>query len=184
MATPIPSIFRTEALEYRLRTQGDHRAEVVFPRLMARKVMIALWVMLGLLAIGGGIAFLPGVPVSTSGLAVPSADTARLAALLPASQGDVEPGAAASVTPGGRGAALDGVVVAVSPEPLDAAALTREVQLPAGVLATLQGPVTLAWVELNSDAKTMGVIGIGMAEIEVGRTPAGSYLPLVGRFFE
>ena len=184
MATPNPSIFRTEALEYRLRTQGQQHARVVFPRLMARRVMIALWVMLGLLVISGGVACLPGVPVTASGLVVASPDTSRIAVLLLGSQDSIEQGAAASVTLGGRGTSLDGVVVEVSPEPLTAADVAREIGLPAIALATLQGPVTLAWVELSHSAPVMSAGGMGTAEIQVGTTPAGSYLPLVGRFFE
>ena len=75
MATSNPTIFRPEALEYRLQNRTVRRSEVTFPRLMAHRVMVVLWILLGVLAVGGGIACLPTVPVSAAGLAIVTTET-------------------------------------------------------------------------------------------------------------
>ena len=191
VASP-PTIFRQEALQYRLRNQGRRSTEVSFPRLMARRVMVVLWVLLGMLGIGGVVACLPTVPVSSAGLAIVTTETWQdsgepiVAVLMQSEYHDrLVPGRSANVLLGTGGQGLEGTVVAVEPEPLEPREVGDLLGLPYSALSMLNGPVTLTWVALDGASRgDFGMENFGRADLEVGSTPAGSFLPLVGRFFE
>jgi hypothetical protein len=187
MATPTTSIFRREALEYRARNQGHRQEAVSFPRLMARHIRIALWLVIAVLGLGAAIACLPTVPVNAAGLAVATTETRQgvdgplVAVLTPAGDHDaVEPGSAATVTIAGQERA--GTVAAVEPAPLAPIDAARRLGLDPAVTAMLPGPVTLAWIALDG-AGDVPDGALGQARISIGSRQAGSYLPLVGQLF-
>ncbi len=192
MATSNPTIFRPEALEYRLQNRAVRRSEVTFPRLMTHRFMVILWILLGVLGVGGGLACLPAVPVSAAGLAIVTTETRAdskapvIAVLMPAEHHDrLEPGHAASVLLGTGGTRLDGTIVAIEPEPLTSAEVGERLGLPYSALSMLQGPVTLTWVSLEGQAlDAFGMDNFGRADLEVGVRRAGTFLPLVGGLFE
>jgi len=192
MVTSNPAIFRPEALRYRLQNQGRRRAEVTLPRLMAHRFMVILWILLGVLGVGGGLACLPAVPVSAAGLAIVTTETRVdskapvIAVLMPAEHHDrLEPGHAASVLLGTGGTGLDGTIVAIEPEPLTSAEVGERLGLPYSALSMLQGPVTLTWVTLDRQSPAdIGMDNVGRADLEIGVRRAGTFLPLVGRLFE
>lgn len=192
MTTPNPAIFRSEALRYRLQHHGHRRSEVTFPRFMTHRVMVVLWVLLGVLAIGGGITCLPTVPVSAAGLAIVTTETwaesdaPAVAVLMQSEHHDrLEPGHAANVLLGVGGRGLDGTIVAVEPEPLTLAEVGERLGLPYSALSMMQGPVTLTWVTLDGQSQAaFGMDNFGRADLEVGVRRAGTFLPLVGGLFE
>ena len=60
------SIFRVEAV----RRYAQHRETAVLPRFVSPRTFRCLWVLTGLLAVGGGLASFAQVPVSASGPAI------------------------------------------------------------------------------------------------------------------
>ena len=178
MIAPTTSIFRQEALEYRARQQGRSvQTEVTFPRLMARRAWIALWVALVVFAIGAALACLPSVPVRVTGLAVVPAGDTRIAVLSTGDAREIGVGDEATITIGER--AMTGTITAV--EAMTPAEAARRLGLPWPAAAMPTGPATVAWVELLDAAIAPGTVG--SAEVTVGSRQAGSYLPLVGGAF-
>jgi hypothetical protein len=158
---------------------------------MAHPVRSVLWAALALLAIGLVVACLPAVPVTASGLAVVTVgtgerdDAPRIAVLMPEDQLDrIAPGVGANVHLGADDRGLKGTVVAVEPEPLTADEVRSALALPGTALAVLPPSVAMVWVIPEVDARGQELGGFGWADIEVGSTPAGAYLPLVGTLFE
>jgi hypothetical protein len=190
VSTPTP--FRTEALAHRLQQKSHHRTVLSFPKQMSRVVVITLWSLLSLLVAAGGVTCMPSVPVSAAGLAIVTTDTGSdggapiLAVLMQEEYHErLAPGNSANVLLGAMGAGLEGTVVSVEPELLSTTDVGKRLELPASALSMMQGPVSLAWVQL--DGATMSDLGIdtfGRADLEVGERRAGSFLPLLGRFFE
>lgn len=192
MTTPNPGLFRQEAIEYRLRHRGTRSTEIAFPKLMATPVRITLWVALAVLALGSIAACLPTVPVSAAGLAIittetwDDTDTPLVAVLI---QDDyhhqLEPGRGANVLLGIQGHGLRGTIVEVEPQPMGPSEVGERLGLPYSALSMLNGNVTLTWVALDGIGRdAFGTDNFGRADLEVGVTHAGSFLPLVGRFFE
>ena len=191
MASPNQSMFRPEALEYRLRTQGQRQTEVTFPRWMARRVGITLWIVLGLLAISGAAACFAEVPVTASGLAIvmgeasDTSDGVTVAVLMPEADGqNLDAGVEARLFFGAGDAAIDGTLLSVSPEPRDIFQVERQLGLPASSLAMLDGSFWLVDVRVDPAFATMLMPGAtGRAELPGGSQYAGTFLPLVGRLF-
>ena len=96
--------------------------------------------------------------------------------------GRLAPGAGANVFLGARDRGLPGTVVAVEPEPLAPDEVRRLLAVPGTALAVLPSSVAVAWVAPAGTSEALG--GFGWADIEIGTTPAGAYLPLVGGLFE
>lgn len=192
MTTPNPGIFRQEALEYRLRNRGRKSTEIAFPKLMAARIRITLWVALALLALGSIAACLPTVPVNAAGLAIitnetwDDTDTPLVAVLIQDDFHDrLEPGRGANVLLGPQGRGLRGTIVEVEPQPLAPSEVGERLGLPYSALSMLNGNVTLTWVALDGFGRdAFGTDNFGRADLEVGTTHAGSFLPFVGRFFE
>lgn len=191
MTTPNPTIFRDEALEYRLRNKGRHTTEVIFPRWMARRVAINLWLLLSLLGTSGVAACFAPVPVSGSGLAIvmgtssQASDAMSVAVLMPQEyESRLHPGLAVKVSLGGADLTVNGTVMTIEPEPLDSAAAEQRLGLPASSLAMLDGHVLLVRVNMTAAATDMLVPGTtGRAELPIGSRHVGAFLPLVGRLF-
>lgn len=192
MATPNPTIFRTEALEYRLRNQGQRQSVVTFPRFMANRVMIVLWILVGLLGASGVAAGMPTVPVSTGGMAFVTDDTwangdAPVVAVILASDinGILEPGSSASVQLGAGGRAIDGTVASIERGAYTPAQIAERLGLPESSLSMLPGSMILAWVTFEGTTRDdFGIANAGRADLDIGTRRAGTFLPLVGRFFE
>lgn len=192
MTTPSPGIFRQEAIDYRLQHRGRRSTEVTFPRLMAAPVRIGLWVMLAILAIGSIAACLPTVPVTANGLAIVTSRTWNdtgapvVAVLIPDDYHErLVPGRGANVLLGSQGRGLRGTIVTVGPQPMAPSEVGAHLGLPHSALSLIDGDVTLVRVALDGiDRDGLGMDNVGRADLEVGTTPAGSFLPLVGRFFE
>ncbi|HET9661416.1 MAG TPA: hypothetical protein VFP05_13855 [Thermomicrobiales bacterium] len=188
MSTP-STIFRQEALHYRLNNPQRGRAEMTLPRWMTRRVTLALWGLLVLIGVAAAIACFAEVPVSESGLAVGAGSTdpggaAEVAVLFPAHAADgLRPGQTARISPGTGQTETDGSIVSVGRQPLDADAV-EQLGLPQTVLSLLEGPVVLVQVRVESaDAGMLAPGVVAQAKLPAGSRRAGSFLPLVGRFF-
>jgi hypothetical protein len=184
-------MFRVEALEYRLRSQGVPQDIVIFPRWMSRRIGVALWMVLALLGIGGGAACFVPVPVTASGLAIvangpdTAAGSASIAALMPgAPPGRFEINQPVTVFSDTGGASIRATVTAIEPAPLGAAELEQRLGLPPMALASLGTDITLVWATLDSPlSENLKHQGFGRVELAAGSRPAGAFLPLVGRLF-
>jgi hypothetical protein len=191
MPTPPSTIFRAEALQYRLEHQHRRQTEVTFPRWMARPAVIALWVLLALLGLGAGVACLATVPVSASGLTIMMSNPAatggssRAAVLMPQTfESRLWLDQRAEIIPAADNEEFDGSITAIERQPLDAAAVEKRLGLPASSMAMLEGPVVLVWVTIEpGSADDLPPAMTGRAEFEVGTRQAGSYLPLIGQAF-
>lgn len=191
MASSNQSMFRTEALEYRLRTQGQRQTEVSYPRWMTRRVAIMLWIVLGLLAISGAAACFVEIPVTEAGLAIVRGEThgrsdrVTITVLMPVDYGQTRhQDANARLFFGTRETAFEGALIKVAPDPLAISQVEQQLGLPASSLAMLEEPVWL--VEIGVDpafANTLVPGTTGRAELPAGSRYAGTFLPLVGRFF-
>lgn len=191
MTTSNPTIFRTEALEYRLRNQGWHETEVTFPRSMARCVAISLWILLGLLGGSGAAACFAPVPVSGSGFAIvtgtpaTTSETMIVAVLMPKEYGPrLHPGVDVKVFPGTSESAITGTMATIELQPLDSTTAEQRLGFPASSLAMLKGPMLFVTVNVDADAASMLAPGVtSRAGLPVGSRHEGAFLPLVGRLF-
>lgn len=192
MSTPNPSIFRKEAIDYRLQHRGTRSTEISFPRLMAARVSRTLWVALVLLAFGTIVACLPTVPVTANGFAIVTSTTSDgsdapvVAVLLQDDyREEIVPGRGVDILLSVDGDSTHGTITEVDPQPMTPTDVAKHLGLPGAALSMIEGSVTLVWVALDGvDHESIGVNTIGQANVEIGTTPAGSFLPLVGRFFE
>ncbi len=191
MTTPNPTIFRTEALQYRIQHQGRRRPDLSLPRLMTRPVLMALWLVLVLLGAGGGAACFASVPVSESGLAIVMTSAAQseaatsVAVLIPQEfEHRLRPGQDAKVflNPNASDSGISGTVAAIEQDALDPLAAGQRLGLPGPVQAMLDGPVVVVWVSIDGPPDGAGTVG--RADLPIGSRQAGTFLPLVGRFFE
>lgn len=182
------TIFRTEALQYRLQHRRRRHSTVTYPRLMGRRVIFTLWALLGLLGLGGAAACFISVPASTTGLAIvmapaESSGSSPIVALVPAEfEHRIEPGQDVTVSAGYTDSEISGSVVSVEPGVLDGADFEQRLGLPASAFAQPAEPVVLIWITVES-SDTVQAGDLGRAEISVGSQRAGAFLPLVGRLF-
>jgi hypothetical protein len=192
MTTPPPSIYRQEALAYRLRNRGRRATEIAFPRQMARPVIIALWLALATLVASAVATCLPAVPVRADGLTIVTAQTRNdtdapvVAVVMPGDyQDQLQPGKRANVLLDAVDDRLQGTIVAVEPELLSTVDVEGRLGLPPAALSVLGDHVTLVWVALDGATKdAFGAATVARATVEVGTTPAGTFLPLIGHLFE
>jgi hypothetical protein len=178
MTPPAPSIFRPEALEYRLQNRDRRSAAVRFPGLMARPALVLLWIALAVGIAAGTGAFFGTVPQGISAIAVPASEPGRVAVIVPIGGfGDVEAGQVTTLTLGAK--EIHGTVVAVETELANGTALGARLGLP----VSMQGEFGLAWVAVDAVDPAAPGSSVGWAMIETGERRAGSYLPLVGSWF-
>jgi len=185
------TIFRAEALQHRLQTQGRRDTAVILPRLMTRSAFVCLWMLLILLSVGGAVVSLVRIPVNGSGVAIviPAESSKNgqvdVAVLVSPEYGSrMEVGESVNVFTGTESADVVGIVDEVESEPLDPGALAERLALPASSLAMLDGPMVLVRVTVGSEGSSVLTPGVmTRAEIPVGSRPAGSFLPVIGRIF-
>ncbi|MGD9711563.1 MAG: hypothetical protein AB7V46_05785 [Thermomicrobiales bacterium] len=183
------TIFRSEALEYRLQHRRRLHAKVIYPRLMSGRVVFTLWVLLGLLGLGGAASCFITVPAFATGLAIVVESPAnhqgslQVAVLVPAEfEHRVRRGQITSIFTASAGHEIQGSVASVEPGPLDSATLERRLGMPASTFPSPAASVVLIWITVEPNAAiTAG--DVGQAEIAIGSQQAGAYVPLIGRLF-
>jgi hypothetical protein len=189
---PYRTIFRPEAIERHLR--GGRQAAV--PRFAVPRVAVVLWLLLGLLGLAGVAVSLIPVPVHASGPAVVSSGGVasdmgeEMVALvfLPATERDrLHAGDTVTLHLGAEADPIRRTILVVEPEAVLPAEAQQRFALPPGVAQTLTVPSVVAVVGLEplpADSPALSLPGsAGRADVEIGSRRAGSFLPVVGRFF-
>lgn len=192
------SIFRAGAVERYLQ----RREEAVLPRFVSPPTWICLWLLLGLLMVGGIIAWSAKAPVFTSGSALIGVWPQRLdsvygqvgpgemvviAFLPPEYLSSLRLGQALFLQPDRAGDRLGSKVIAVAPDVISPEAARKMFAVNAGEARPLTQPsaVAIARFEpppssLPADAYAGSVYDV---EVEVGSRRVISFLPLIGHFF-
>jgi hypothetical protein len=191
---PNRTIFRPEAI--RRYTQRGERA--VLPRFVSPRAFVFLWMLLGLLAASGFLAWFAQVPMYASGPAVvvegerlgrgnqggltlalflPSEDLSRL---------QVEQPLFVQFTPTGE--RLEGRIVAVEPEIIGPAAARQRFGLDEGTAQIVVQPAAVAITHLKPipthlPAETY-LGSVYHVDVQVGSQRVLSLVPLIGQFFE
>lgn len=181
------TIFRAEAMHYRLQNQARRGSDVSLPRSMAVPVFLALWIALGVLAISGFAACFVRVMVPGTGIAIMTSAEGRVSvtALMPEKHAPhIHAGDSASVFLDGKTSSIAGTVSDEISDPLDPPAIEKALGLPASSLAMLDGAMVLVRVDVDPEADAALVPGtVGQAEMPVGTRPVGSFLPVIGQMF-
>jgi hypothetical protein len=187
------SIFRVDAL----RRYAQSREEPVLLRLVSPRMFLCLWILLGLLLIGGFLAWLAQVPVYASGSAVvvdgrgktPSiGDEVLVVAFVPPEHlRRLRVGQMLLLEIGGVGKRSGRSIIAVEPEIIGPDMAQRRFALNAGATPAITQPSAIAIARLDpliTGLPAAAYVGsIYRAEIEVGSRRAISLLPLIGHFF-
>ncbi len=188
MYTRERSLYRPEAVQRDLL--GAQKG--VLPRFVAPRVLIFLWVLLGLLLAGGAVTWLAKVPVYASGQAVvvpssePGPDGASsflVVLFLPAEDlAELRVGQSALVDFAGRGERLANPLTAVLPQVSSPAAARQRFALDAGAALAVARPSAVAiarltrWPPGTDPASYVG--GVYPVEVEVGsRRLLARFLP-------
>jgi hypothetical protein len=192
MPEPQRSIFREEAV----RRYLHGRDESVFPRFVSPRSIAFLWVLLALLAAGGGIAWWAKVPVYASGPAValegpvvpPGIDEVAVVAFLPKETlPRLEEGQRLFLKAEESGDRRKIFVREVDPRIYSPNAAQRRFRLVGGAAAAVTSPTVAVRGALRlkgTDLTPQMVAGtVYKADVEVGSRRVISLLPLVGGFF-
>jgi hypothetical protein len=182
MSLPPRSLFRQEALDYRLQRRGQ--SPPVTPAGFLRH-RIALWTGLAVIVAAAFSAFLQPVPASAVAIAFSPAEPDRMGyvALMldPDDATQVEPGARVTIAPMDAPGARSATVVTVEATPVDPATLGDRLGLPPEMRAALAPRLVLAWIEVGGDA--VPAAAIASATVELRDIRAGSVIPVIGRWF-
>jgi len=178
MCTRERSLYRPEAVQRYL--SAAQRGGL--PRLVAPRVLIFLWFLVGLLLVGGAFAWFAEVPVYATGQAVvvPASEPGRMGApafvvvafLPPEDLGQLRVGQTALVDFLGRGERLANPLTTVLPHVSGPAAARQRFALDAGSAAAATGPSAVAiaqlarWPSGTDPASYVG--GVYPVAIEVG----------------
>jgi hypothetical protein len=186
-------IFRPDAL----RRYVQSRTEPILPHLVSPRMLLGLWILLGLLVVSGFLAWFAQVPVYASGSAVvvdgkgntsalgdavlivvfvPPENLWRLRVgqplLLPFDQG---------------GKRIGRSIMAIEPEVHSPEMAQRRFALSAGAALAIRQPSAVAMTPLeplSTGLPAAAYVGsVFRAEIEVGSRRLLSFLPLIGPFF-
>lgn len=189
------SIFRVEAV----RRYAQHRETAVLPRFVSPRTFLYLWVLTGLLAVSGALAWFAQVPVYTSGPAIVvdardnkrqdlSDDVLVVAFLPPESRSRLEVGQRLFLQLSPNGERLRRSIIAVEPEIYSPVAAQRRFGLAPGAALTVAHPAAVALAPLEplpAGAPASAQLGsIGRVDVEVGSRRIISLLPFVDQFVE
>lgn len=194
MTDPGRTIFRPEAY----RRYIHSREQAVLPRFVSPPTFLFLWMLLGLLAAGGLVAWLAEVPVYAAGpaavvdgkrLNAASADAAMLVAFLPPGElPGLRAGQRLFVHPDAGGERTSSSILAVEPGITSPEAAAERFGLAPGAAAALTQPAAVAIARFEpapGGLPAAAYLGsVYQVEVEVGSRRLISLLPVVGGFFE
>lgn len=185
-----PTIFRTEALQHRLSDRGRRKTEATFPRVMMHRVIFALWLLQGLLVLGGAAACFMQVPVSSSGLAIVlgpdlhSDDVSVMALIPPEDASRLHVDDSVRLFPGTASQPVAGTVIEVAPDPLPATGIEQRLGLLPSSLAMLDDEMVIVSIAVApGDAAPLAPGMTGRVETPAGTRRAGAFLPVIGHVF-
>lgn len=183
-------VFRPEAI----RRYMQSREEAVFPRLISPRVVIYLWVLLGLLGIAALFAWLVKVPIYVSGLAVvvdrsqiaqDIQDDVVLVAFFP--PGHLQAGQNLLVQFSATGERSSREIVAVEPEISSPDAARRKFALEDDAALAITQPAIVAVARFQPTPLRLParayVGSTYRVDVEVGSRRLISLLPLIGQLF-
>ena len=183
MTPQSPSIFRTEALDYRLRNRGHRPTRLQMPRIMTRPTITLAWIGLLLAIVAGAGPFLVTVPQQTSAAAIvpPTGHNGQLAVMIdPSLANRVTTGAVTEIVLGRY--TVRATVAAVVQQSGSTADLLSQLGSSPLLASALPDHLTLVWVTPDQPLPA-DTPGIGTATLHVGTRRAGTYLPFVGHLF-
>jgi len=192
------SIFRASAVERYLQRQE----EAVLPRFISPPTWICLWLLLGLLMVGGIVVWSAKTPVFTSGSAlvgvwpeqldsiygrVGPGEMVVIAFLPPEYLSRLRIGQALFLQPDRAGARLGSKVIAVAPEVVSPEAARKMFGINAGDARPLTQPSAVAIARFEPPPSSLPAAtyagSVYQVEVEVGSRRVISFLPLIGHFF-
>jgi hypothetical protein len=183
MTSQSPSIFRPEALDYRLRNRGHRSTRLQMPRIMTRPTITLAWIGLLIAIVAGFSPFLVTVPQEASGAAIlPSTGhSGQLAVMIdPSLVNRVTIGTSTEIVLGRY--TVRATVTSVDQQSGSTADLLAQLGSSPLLASALPDHLALIWVTPH-EALPAGAPGIGTATLHVGTRRAGTYLPLVGHLF-
>jgi hypothetical protein len=183
------SIFRVEAV----RRYAQHRETAVLPRFVSPRTFRCLWVLTGLLAVGGGLASFAQVPVYASGSAIVvdarnnklqgMPDDVVVALLPPEHHSHFEVGQQLFLHFPPTAERLRRSIIAVELEIYSPVAAQRRFGLAPGAALAVAHPAAVALAQLEplpAGAPASAYLGsIGRVDVEVGSRRIISLLPFV-----
>lgn len=183
MTPPSPSIYRPEALDYRLRSRGRRPTRLQMPRIMTRPTIVLAWIGLLVAIVAGSAPFLVTVPQEVSGVVIVPATghPGQLAVMVdPSLANRIVTGVETEITLGK--VTVQATVASVIQQAESTADLLTQLGSSPLFASALPDRLTLVWVT-PSVPLPAGAPGIGTATLEVGTRRAGTYLPVVGHLF-
>jgi hypothetical protein len=194
MNKPPRMIFRPTAVQrYR-----ERQNEVILPHLISPRIIVYLWILLGLLGIAGCLAWSVKVPIYINGSAtvvrrsnldvsLPIQDDMVLLAFLPAGQ-QVHVGQELLVQWGGANEYLASEIIFVEPEMISPGDARRRFGLDGGAALAVTQPSTVAvarFVPADSGIQASSYEGcIFSILVNVGSRSVISLIPLIGSLLE
>jgi hypothetical protein len=186
-------IFRADAV----RRYIDSREESVLPRLVSPRIFVFLWLLFGLLAAGGFVAWLAHVPVYASGPGVvvdwtsnasPNPDGVGVVAFVPPEHlPRLRAGQPLFLELGDGRERVRTPIVAVEPTVISPEAARRRFALGAAAAPQITQPAAAAiarWTAPPTGLAASSYVGsVYHADIEVGSQRVISLVPLLGRWF-
>lgn len=193
MQSDTTRIFRADAA----RRYVESQEKTVLPRLVAPPVFAGLWMLLGLLVLGGGAAWFAQAPEYVSCPAVvvdwrnhfPSVegDTAVVAFLPLEASARVKSGQKLFLQFDAAGGRVSQPLSFVDPQIISPDTAQRQFALPASAAQAITRPATVAVARFEAPpdgAPAAAYVGsVYQVEIEVGARRLIALLPLVGRLF-
>ena len=186
------SIFRTEAVERHIAA----REKSIWPRFIRPRVFFFLWILLGLLLLGGGLTWFAQVPIYASGRAVVTQanpttsenDVTMIAFLVPPALEHLEAGQSIFLIFEEEDERLELAISQVEPEVLNPKMVQEKYLLTDDLMGVVPGPVAVAQMippaELNDLPITSYVGSTYRIEVEIGSQRVVSLIPYLGQFFE
>ena len=188
------NIFRSQALQ---RYMNRHE-KTVFPKLIAPRTFIYLWLIVGLLFIGGLCALFAEMPIYASALAVvvegdanraEASQEVRVVLLLsPEHLAQLEVNQRVFFRMNRVDALVSRQISGLEPRVLSASAVRSRFALSGEVVSKVNESAVVAFIPLGplpGGAEASSYVGTSYeAQVEIGRRRLVSLLPLVGRLFD
>ncbi|MDQ3654773.1 MAG: hypothetical protein M3457_06810 [Chloroflexota bacterium] len=185
-ALPTRQIFRPEAM----RRHVQANSQPVFPRFTTPLAVACCWLLVGLLGVSAGFAWLSRVPVTSSGPVIVTAgdddpgDKIALVFLAPDRASDVRVGDDVVLQFGTQ--TVIRPLLSLEPVATSPAALQRRFGLTNDAAQVITRPSIVGMVRLEASRDGMSAVvypgATGRAEVEVGSERVAAFLPVVGRF--
>jgi hypothetical protein len=173
MTQPQSSIFRQEAVRHRYGGE-----QPVLPRFVSTTVLISLWLLTALLAVGGIAAWSTPLRVPISGVAVVIGGRTVVAFLSAHSGSHLRIGQTMHLSDDG-GQVLSTPIVSIDPEVVSPEVACRRYRLDQGIAQAIRGPAAVAIARCESTSSR--VYHVTLAG---GSRPLFSIFPLIGRALE